>query len=148
MPDCHYHYGKEKLMDYYIKIKEIRIPVTEEVYKAYCKGARKERYFRESDIKNKTFFYDALDTDEVNGSDMFQDTSAQSVEDIVEKNILMEKLKESMSLLAKEDKELLSRLYVYGDSLRRTAQIMKVPVTTLQARHQRLLKKLKKTLEE
>ena len=28
--------------------------------KLYCKGERKERYFRESDIPNKTFYYNAL----------------------------------------------------------------------------------------
>lgn len=134
-------------MDYYIKIKETQVPVTEEVYKAYCKGARKERYFRESDIKNQLFFYDALDTEELNGSEMFWDASAESVEDAAEKNILIEKLKHNISQLSKEDKELLSRLYVYGDSLRRAAKTMKVPATTLQARHQRLLKKLKKILE-
>ena len=74
-------------MDYYIKIREKQIPVTEEVYKAYCQGARTERYFRESDIRNKTFFYDALDTEELNGCDMFWDADAQSVEEAAEKKI-------------------------------------------------------------
>ena len=62
-------------MDYYIKIHDKQIPVSEEIYKAYCKGDRKERYFRESDIKNQTFFYDALDTEDLNGSDRFADLS-------------------------------------------------------------------------
>ena len=75
-------------MDYYIKLKNTQIPVTEEIYKAYCQGARKERYFRESDIRNQTFFYDALDTEELNGSDMFSDPAAESVEDAVQKHIL------------------------------------------------------------
>ena len=83
-------------MDYYIKLKNTQIPVTEEIYKAYCQGARKERYFRESDIRNQTFFYDALDTEELNGSDMFSDPAAESVEDAVQKHILLEKLKEKI----------------------------------------------------
>lgn len=134
-------------MDYYIKIKENQIPVTEEVYKAYCQGARKERYFRESDIRNQTFFYDALDTEELNGSEMFWDADTQSVEEAAETNILLEKLKQSMDKLSPQEKELLARLYVYGESLRHLAQTMKIPVTTLHARHHRLLKKLKKFLE-
>ena len=85
----------ESPMDYYIKLKNTQIPVTEEVYKAYCQGARKERYFRESDIRNQTFFYD-----------------------------------------------------IYGDSLRQLSRTTAVPATTLQARHQRLLKKLKNILEK
>ena len=134
-------------MDYYIKLKNTQIPVTEEIYKAYCQGARKERYFRESDIRNQTIFYDALDTEELNGSDMFSDPAAESVEDAVQKHILLEKLKEIIGRLPKEEQHLLSRLYVYGDSLRQLSRTLDIPVTTLQARHQRLLKKLKKNLE-
>lgn len=134
-------------MDYYIKLKDTKIPVTEEVYKAYCHGVRKERYFRESDIRNQTFFYDALDTEELKGSDMFWDPAAESVEDAAQKNILIEKLKQTVSQLTEEEQHLLSRLYIYGDSLRQLSRTMDIPVTTLQARHQRLLKKMKKNLE-
>ena len=49
-------------MQYFIRIKDQEIPVTEPVYKLYCQGERKERYFRESDYHNKVFSYDALDT--------------------------------------------------------------------------------------
>lgn len=133
-------------MTYYIKLGNAQIPVTEEVYKAYCQGARKERYFRESDIRNHTFYYDALDTEDQNGSDLFCD-GTESVEDTAEKNILIEKLKQNVSRLNKDEQELISRLYIYGDSLRSLAKTMGVPVTTLHGRHQRLLKKLKNNLE-
>lgn len=135
-------------MNYYIKVNNTQIPVTEEVYKAYCQGARKERYFRESDIRNQTFFYDALDTEELNGSDMFCDPSAESVEAQAEKHILLEKLKDSIAGLSGEEQQLICRLYIYGDSLRQLSKATKVPVTTLHARHQRLLKKLKNFLEK
>ena len=134
-------------MDYYIKIREKQIPVTEEVYKAYCQGARKERYCRESDIRNQTFFYDALDTEELNGCDMFWDADAQSVEEAAEKNILLEKLKRHVKELGAQEQELIIRLYVYGESLRRVAGTTGIPLTTLHGRHRRLLKKLKNFLE-
>ena len=60
-------------MDYYIRIGDVAVPVSEEIYKVYCQGDRKERYFREGDRRNNTFFYDALDTEELNGSEMFSD---------------------------------------------------------------------------
>ena len=78
---------------------------------------------------------------------MFSDPAAESVEDAVQKHILLEKLKEIIGRLPKEEQHLLSRLYVYGDSLRQLSRTLDIPVTTLQARHQRLLKKLKKNLE-
>ena len=58
-------------MEYYIKIGRQKVPVSEAVYKEWCRGERKERYFKESDIGNNVFSYDALDTDEINGCDMF-----------------------------------------------------------------------------
>ena len=134
-------------MDYYIKIKDTPIPVTEEVYKAYCQGERKERYFRESDIRNRTFFYDALDTEDLNGIDLFADLSAKSVEEKAEQLWFFEKLRDEVAKLDDSERDMLCRLYVYGDSLRALAKAQQIPVTTLQARHQKLLKKLRKNLD-
>ena len=135
-------------MDYYIKINGNPVPVTEEVYKAYCRGERKERYFRESDIRNQTLFYDALDTDEIRGSDMFGDPFAESVEETAERRWLLERLKEAIPQLTDGERELVHRLYFCGDSLRELSRSCRIPVTTLQSRHQRVLKKLKNYLEK
>ena len=109
-------------MDYYIRIGDVAVPVSEEIYKVYCQGDRKERYFREGDRRNNTFFYDALDTEELNGSEMFSDPDADSVEEQAERNCLLENLKTEVEKLNPGEKELLSRLYVYGDSLRALAR--------------------------
>ena len=135
-------------MDYYIKVGNTQVPVTEEIYKVYCQGTRKERYFKEGDFRNKTFFYDALDTEEMNGSEIFYDPTAESVEDKAERHWFLEGLKASMKELSQGERELLCCLYVYSDSLRGIAKSKGIPVTTLQARHQRLLKKLRKNLEK
>lgn len=134
-------------MNYYIKIKGTPVPVSEEIYKAYCQGERKERYFRESDIRNRTFFYDALDTDELNGRDLFGDSDAESVEDAAEKHLLLEKLRCAVSALNPEEKNMLRRLYIYEDSLRALSRESHIPVSTLYARHQKLLKKLREKIE-
>lgn len=135
-------------MDYYIRVQDIQVPVTEEIYKAYCQGARKERYFRESDYRNKTFFYDALDTEELNGNEMFCDPAAESVESLAERRWLGERLREAIKDLNEGEKELLGRLYLYEESLRAIARSSGVPVTTLQARHRRLLQKLREKMEK
>lgn len=135
-------------MDYYIKIREVQVPVSEEIYKAYCRGERKERYFRESDQRHKVLFYDALDTEELNGSEMFWDPSAESVEAVAEKDWFLERLRESLKELSDGERELLGRLYVYQDSLRAVARSSGIPVTTLQARHQTILKQLRKKLKK
>lgn len=134
-------------MDYYIKVKGTPVTVSEEVYKAYCQGERKERYFRESDIQNRTFFYDALDTEELNGSDMFWDPAAESVEDAAEKHWLLEKLRQAIFQLNPDEQDMLYHLYLRGDSLRAFSKHKQIPLSTAHARHQRLLGKLKKNLE-
>lgn len=134
-------------MDYFIKIKDVPVPVTEEIYKVYCRGERKERYFRESDRRNNTFFYDALDTDELNGCEMFWDSEAESVEETAEKSWYLEKLRDCIKELDENEREVLYHLYVYGESLHAMARRSGIPVTTLYGRHQRLLKKLRKKIE-
>ena len=49
------------IINYYIRIEQQNIPVSEEIYKIWQHGERKERYFREGDIRNGVFSYDALD---------------------------------------------------------------------------------------
>ena len=47
------------------------IPVCEEIYKIWQHGERKDRYFREGDIRNGIFSYDTLDREGLNGSELF-----------------------------------------------------------------------------
>ena len=79
---------------------------------------------------------------------MFWDPSAESVEAVAEKDWFLERLRESLKELSDGERELLGRLYVYQDSLRAVARSSGIPVTTLQARHQTILKKLRKKLKK
>lgn len=135
-------------MDYYIMVNSVPVPVTEAVYKEYCRGERKERYFRESDIRNRTLFYDALDTDELNGSEMFGDAKAEPVDEAAEKHWLLEQMKKEVEKLSDDERELLGRIYLYGDSLRAISGEMQIPLSTLHGRHMRILDKLRKNLEK
>lgn len=134
-------------MDYYIKVNHEKVPVSEPVFKVWCKGERKERYFREGDISNKVFSYDALDTEEMNGSDLFTNPFQMPTELVVEKHLLAQKLPEAIEVLSPEEKQLILRLYVYEESLRQISGREKIPVTTLQYRHKKILKKLRKQFE-
>lgn len=134
-------------MDYYIHVRKQDVPVTEAVYKAYCQGERKERYFEESDIRNRTFYYHALDTEEMNGCDMFSDERGLSVEDQVEAKLMKERLGQALGQLNPREKEMIWRIYYYGQSLRQIAREKHIPLTTLQYRHKKTLEKLKKEME-
>ena len=130
-------------MEYYIKIGRQKVPVSEAVYKEWCRGERKERYFKESDIGNNVFSYDALDTDEINGCDMFASPLQPSTEFLAERHILLTRLADALLALNDDERLLLCRLYADGLSLRRIASESGIPLSTLQYRHQRILKNLR-----
>lgn len=134
-------------MDYYIKINRQEIPVTEEVYKTWRHGERKERYFLESDIHNKTFSYDALDTDDLNGCDLFSYSNQEPVDRQVEKQLMIQGLQRAVKSLDEEERELIRRIYFYDESLRHVAASKKIPVTTLQYRHKKILNKMRSIFE-
>lgn len=135
-------------MNYYITINHTPIPVTETVFKAWCQGERKERYCRERDAAHGVLSYDALDTPDFNGCELFPDLHSPSVEDMVEKHLALAKLRLAVASLAQEEKRLLLRLYVYQQSLRTIAAEDKLAVSTVQYRHQKLLRKLREIMEK
>ncbi len=134
--------------NYFIWMNQHPISVSEDVYKAYWKGQRKERYFSESDIHNHVFYYDALDTEETNGSDIFQDETCLPVEEQVLKNIEIDRLHDAMNKLSAHDYELITRLYFYGESLRSISKTTNISLSTLHYRHKSILKRLKKLLAD
>ena len=127
-------------MQYYIRIDNRNVYVSEEIYKLYCKG---ERNFRESDIHNKTFYYNALDTEDFNGCDLFQDTRSKPVDEQAEEALERSLLFEAMKDLDPREKDIIRRIYCYDQSLRQISRETGVPVTTLHYRHGKILRKLR-----
>lgn len=132
--------------EFFIWINNLPVEVSETVYKTYWKSRRKERYFSESDIHNKVFYYNALDTEETNGSDIFTDDAAPPVDEQVIRNMEMDRLHDALAQLSGNDYALIYRLYFYGESLRAISREDNVPLSTLHYRHKRILKKLKDIL--
>lgn len=133
-------------MNYSIWVQGNPIPVSEEVYRTYWHGVRKERYFAESDMHNKVFSYDAMDTEDLNGSDLFHDSAAPSLEQQVIHNFEKHCLQKAIQQLSVPEQQLIIRLYYYNESLRKIASREKIPVTTLQYRHKKILLKLKNNI--
>lgn len=133
-------------MEYYICVKDQKVNVSQEEYKEFCRFARKEKYFRESDYHNGVFSYDALDSEDLSGEDLWMDVGA-AVAEQVEQNIMKEYLYQALQKLKEEDKDLILRIYFYEESLRHIARSINVPVTTLQYRHQRALRQLREEME-
>lgn len=133
-------------MNYYIQIDRRAIPVSEEIYKAYCKGIRKERYFAESDIHNHTFSYDSLDCEDGNGCELFKDTARPSPEEQMLQKDETDQLYQALKQLSEEEQRIILRLYYYNDTYRNLAASCGIPVSTLHRRHGKILEKLRKLM--
>ena len=60
---------------------------------------------------------------------------------------MLERLKKVLADLQEDEKELIFNLYVQEESLRQMSREKQVPLSTLQYRHKKILKKLKNNLE-
>ena len=97
---------KEK---YFIPVEGKLIEVEENVYIAYYKMGRRERYLEERDKDNGVLSYDALDQNGVIGQEMFEDPTIHSLEDMALAKELIEQLHRCIDMLPKAERELMGK---------------------------------------
>ena len=132
---------------YYINVPGALVEVSEGVYFAYYQEKRRGRTLREKDERNGTVSYDGLDTPELTGQEMIPDRGATSVEDAAIANILRDKLHRCLALLDEPDRQLIQALYFEGLSEREYATEAGLHYMTVHNRKARLLRQLKKMIE-
>lgn len=127
---------------YYIRVPEARVEVSEEVYKAFWSMERHSRTLEEKDARNRVFSYDALDTEDMLGADLFPDQATSSIEDQVIASMMAAKLRRCIALLPEEDRKLIRAIYYDGLSVREVSKHEGVPQTTVSYRLRQILRKL------
>lgn len=140
---------------YYIGINGQSVEVSRELYEVYYKGQRKEKYFTE-DLKrehtkinhntgetivvpSREDSYERL----IEAEKQFID-GIESVEDIVIRMIMLEKLKKVLTKLSDEEMEIIQALFYQEISEAELAKQLGTARTTLQSRKYKILEKLKK----
>jgi len=122
------------------------VPVTEQVYKAYYKMKRREKYLEESDDDHGKVNYHALDTNEFGGEEILADSS-RNVEDDAILNLFVDKLIRCIAELTAEERFLIDELYYKQKSEVELSKETGIPRTTLQSQKYKLLAKMKKIIE-
>ena len=74
-------------------------------------------------------------------------TDPESVEEIVEENNLLERLRNALTKLTKGEQELVNALYYNGLTERKLSSISGIPQQTINSRRAVVIKKLKKILK-
>ena len=136
------------------------VAVTDEVYAAYTKGDRKMRYF-ENDLKTERFLLtkdgrieqiipsreDSLDRLMEDNAQQFSN-GQESVEDVVFRQIMVDKLHTALSQLTEKERALIQALFFEEMTEREYAEQLGVYRNAVHKKKMRILEKLKKLLEE
>lgn len=98
--------NKDYANKYFLPLHGMLMEVTEEEYRSYYKDKRRQKYIDERSRENGDVSYDALDTAERLGAEIFADTMT-NVEEQVTNKIILEQLHNAFLLLSEEEKKLL-----------------------------------------
>ncbi len=126
---------------YFINLGYALMETDEEAYRSFYKEYRRERYIDEEARRTGQVSLNALDTDELDGTGIVEDTS-EPVEEKILRKLMIEKLPEAIEVLIEEEKELIEMLYFEGMTERQITEVTGVPQTTINYRRKRILKKL------
>lgn len=120
--------------------------ISEDKYKEYKAKDNHAYYIKQHEDDVVILSFDALDSDDLIGAEIFVDNSV-NVEDEAINNILIEKLRHSLTKLSDTDLYLIEQLIYNEKSEREVSKLIGVPQKTINDRKRRILAKLKKLLE-
>ncbi len=131
---------------FFLPLYGMLMEVTAETYKAYYKDKRRQKYIDERSLLNGDVSYDALDTDETLGAEVFADTKT-NVEATVINKMTVAELRKAFLLLSPDERELITAIYIQNLTEREYAKQKGVYHNAVHKRKLRILEKLKKFLD-
>lgn len=127
---------------YYIRVPEALVEVSEDVFKTSRYMDRHLQTLEEKDARNRVFSYDALDTEDMLGAELFPDPSSSNIEDQVIASMMAAKLRRCIALLPEEDRKLIRAIYYEGSSEKDTGKLFGISQRAVSKRLHQILRKL------
>ena len=128
---------------YIIKVEGTLVEVTPEVYYAYFRMERQERWQEEKLQGHDVVSYNALDNTETVGVEVLPDLKLPSMEEVIMTREIYEKLHRAVDALPKEERDLIHAIYFEGKSEREYARILGISQNSTLKRRRKILAKLK-----
>ena len=135
---------KEKYM---IKIQGDLVEVSEDVYYAYFRMERQERWQEEKKQEHDVVSYDALDNGDTVGVENVADMITPSMEERVIARELHDRLHHAVEALPKAERELIRAIYFDGQTEKEYAERTGMSQTGISYRRRKILSKLKLFLD-
>lgn len=131
---------------YTLLVGKKRIPVTQEIYKAYYHCRDREKYLDKLAEDNNLSLEGCIE----NGVSVeyIISTMMESMEDAIIKNMMIAKLRRCMEMLDKSERTLIVELYLRSKSERQLSAETGIPYMTIHDRKIKTLSKIKKLMEK
>jgi len=130
---------------YTLLVNKKRIPVTEEVYKAYYQNKERESYLDKLSERNN-LSYEECEEKGIQIDYLLSQTQ-ESAEDKLIKAEMLSRLSAAMEKLTEQERLLIYTLFFKGKSERELCAMLGIAKTTLHDRKTKILGKLKKILQ-
>ena len=131
---------------FFLPLYGMLMEVTAETYKAYYKDKRRQKYIDERSLLNGDVSYDALDTDDTLGAEVFADKKTD-VEAAVINKMTVAELRKAFLLLSPDEKKLLIEHFFDEKSQVELSKQYGVNQSSISRKINRIIAKLKKFLE-
>ena len=138
---------KSYMDKFFLPLHGMLMEVTEETYRGYYRDKRRQKYIDERSKLNGDVSYNALDTDETLGEDVFADTKTDVEAEVINKMTVAE-LRKAFLLLSPDERELITAIYIHNLTEREFAKQKGVYHNAVHKRKLRVLEKLKKFLDK
>ena len=131
---------------YYLFVNGKKIEVSEEIYKVYWQEKNHENYLKQIDKKNHLLLFSSLDQDGHFEGNVPDDKC--DLNKVVQTQIMIEAVRDAVSKLTGEEKEIIQRLYYDDETLRMLAKDKKISHPAMIKRRDKILSKLKDLLKD
>lgn len=138
---------KSYMDKFFLPLHGMLMEVTEETYRDYYRDKRRQRYIDERSRLNGDVSYNALDTDETLGEDVFADEKTDVEAEVINKMTVAE-LRKAFLLLSPDEREQIKILFIDGVTERKASEIYGVSQVAIHKRKNKILAKLKEFLEK
>lgn len=132
--------------EYFLFVNGNKVIVSEDVYKAYWQEKNHENYLKQVDRKNHLLLFSSFDND-----GHFEESIIDegiNVEKIVQTQIMIDAVRNALSKLNAEEREIIEKLYYDDESIRSVAKKNNISHPALIKKRNKILGKLKKLLKD
>ena len=138
--------GQKMNKEYFLFVNGKKFKVSKEVYKGYWQEKNHENYLKQIDRKNNLLLFSSFDHDGHFVDNIVDDSL--DVDKIVQTQMMIEAVRDALSKLNDEEREIIDRLYFKDETLMSVAKTKKISHPAIIKRRNKILKKLRELLKD